>query len=166
MQSSRPEQLPDRTQGLEVHHAGTLITKASLRCRSAPLRAASSCLQILTWLDPAFQESLAIVAKESFKVYKAISEGLINLADRFFEMEYLDAQKGLEIYKEAMVANERLQVLHLDFGNPALSTAQCRPHTRVSFLQCDVPSPVLDQGPAVCIIRTGQFCPVAVRRVQ
>ena len=33
-----------------------------------------------------FQESLAIVAKESFKVYKAISEGLINLADRFFEM--------------------------------------------------------------------------------
>ena len=50
------------------------------------------------------------MAKESFKVYKAISEGLINLADRFFEMEYLDAQKGLEIYKEAMVANERLQV--------------------------------------------------------
>ncbi|KAK9841579.1 hypothetical protein WJX74_008216 [Apatococcus lobatus] len=62
--------------------------------------------------DEVVQESLAIVAKESFKVYKAISEGLINLADRFFEMEYLDAQKGLEIYKEAMVANERLQAYY------------------------------------------------------
>ena len=42
-------------------------------------------------------------------MYKAISEGLINLADRFFEMEYLDAHKGLEVYKESIVANDRLQ---------------------------------------------------------
>lgn len=55
------------------------------------------------------QQSLLTVLKESFKVYKAISEGLINLADRFFEMEYLDAHKGLEVYKESIVANERLQ---------------------------------------------------------
>ena len=48
--------------------------------------------------------------KESFKVYKAISEGLINLADHFFEMEYLEAHKGLDIYKESIAANERLQV--------------------------------------------------------
>lgn len=48
--------------------------------------------------------------KESFKIYKAISEGLINLADRFFEMDYLAAAKGLEIYKESIVASERLQV--------------------------------------------------------
>jgi len=52
---------------------------------------------------------LLTVLKESFKVYKAISEGLINLADRFFEMEYLDAHKGLEVYKESIVANDRLQ---------------------------------------------------------
>ena len=50
------------------------------------------------------------VLKESFKVYKAVSEGIINLADRFFEMEYLDAQRGLELYKESLVANDRLQV--------------------------------------------------------
>ena len=55
------------------------------------------------------QQSLLTVLKESFKIYKAISEGLINMADRFFEMEYLDAHKGLEVYKESIVANERLQ---------------------------------------------------------
>lgn len=52
-----------------------------------------------------------LVLTESFKIYKAISEGLINLADRFFEMEYLDAVKGLEVYKETLVANQRLQVM-------------------------------------------------------
>lgn len=59
--------------------------------------------------DAVVQQSLLTVLKESFKVYKAISEGLINLADRFFEMEYLDAHKGLEVYKESILANERLQ---------------------------------------------------------
>lgn len=61
------------------------------------------------------QGSLFFVLKESFKIYKAISEGLINLADKFFEMDYLSAQKGLEIYKEAIVASERLQVLNSQF---------------------------------------------------
>ena len=39
------------------------------------------------------QFSLALVVKESFKVYKAVSEGIINLADAFFEMEYYDASE-------------------------------------------------------------------------
>ena len=56
------------------------------------------------------QASLYFVLKESFKIYKAISEGLINLADKFFEMDYLAAAKGMEIYKESIVASERLQV--------------------------------------------------------
>jgi hypothetical protein len=60
--------------------------------------------------DGVVQTALMAVLKESFKVYKAISEGIINLADRFFEMEYLEAQKGLEIYKESIVDNTRLQV--------------------------------------------------------
>ena len=63
--------------------------------------------------DPVVQAALVAVLKESFKVYKAISEGIINLADRFFEMEYLEAQKGLEIYKESIVGNNRLQVVYL-----------------------------------------------------
>ena len=37
------------------------------------------------------QFALGLVVKESFKVYKAVSEGVINLADAFFEMEYHDA---------------------------------------------------------------------------
>lgn len=31
------------------------------------------------------------MVKESFKLYKAVSECVINLADAFFEMEYHDA---------------------------------------------------------------------------
>jgi len=74
--------------------------------------------------DMVVQTALLTVLKESFKVYKAISEGIINLADRFFEMEYLEAQKGLEIYKESIVDNTRLQVLPLQLlsfmeGHPA-----------------------------------------------
>ncbi len=60
--------------------------------------------------------------KESFKIYKAISEGLINLADKFFEMDYLSAQKGIEIYKEAIVSSERLQVL---LSSPVTKCSLC-----------------------------------------
>jgi hypothetical protein len=60
------------------------------------------------------QAALLLVLKESFKVYKAISEGLINLADKFFEMDYLDAQKGLEIYRQSILDSERLQVGVMD----------------------------------------------------
>ena len=42
------------------------------------------------------------------QVYRAISEGVINLADCFFDMEYLDASKGLEIYRQSIADNERL----------------------------------------------------------
>jgi hypothetical protein len=37
------------------------------------------------------QYALGLVVKESFTLYKSVSEGVINLADNFFEMEYLDA---------------------------------------------------------------------------
>lgn len=57
------------------------------------------------------QAALFYVLKESFKVYKAVSEGLINLADKFFDMDYFDAQKALEIYKESILSAERLQVI-------------------------------------------------------
>lgn len=56
------------------------------------------------------QAALFYVLKESFKVYKAISEGLINLADKFFDMDYFNAQKALDIYKESIQSAERLQV--------------------------------------------------------
>ncbi|GFQ04647.1 putative clathrin assembly protein at4g25940 [Phtheirospermum japonicum] len=47
------------------------------------------------------QYALALVVKESFKVYCAINDGIINLVDMFFEMPKHDAVKALEIYKKA-----------------------------------------------------------------
>jgi hypothetical protein len=32
-------------------------------------------------------------------VYKVVCEGVMNLADKFFEMERADAVRGLEVYK-------------------------------------------------------------------
>lgn len=52
--------------------------------------------------------SLSMVMRESFKLYKALSEGIINLADCFFTMGYLDALKGLEVYREALDSGEAL----------------------------------------------------------
>jgi hypothetical protein len=43
------------------------------------------------------------VLKESFKLYRAINDGIINLVDKFFEMQRVDASKALEIYKRAGV---------------------------------------------------------------
>ncbi|KAK9806363.1 hypothetical protein WJX72_011503 [[Myrmecia] bisecta] len=67
---------------------------------------------VMSGRDPIVQGAVLVVLKESFKMYKAISEGLINLADRFFDMEFLEAQKGLDIYKESMVASDRLQAYY------------------------------------------------------
>lgn len=58
--------------------------------------------------DPVVLYALGLVVKESFTLYKAVSEGIINLADTFFEMEYLDAVKGLELYKESVASNDAL----------------------------------------------------------
>ncbi|CAG7862084.1 unnamed protein product [Brassica rapa] len=47
------------------------------------------------------QYALALVLKESFKVYCAINDGIINLIDKFFEMPKHEAITSLEIYKRA-----------------------------------------------------------------
>ncbi|KAL5721873.1 hypothetical protein ACHQM5_005460 [Ranunculus cassubicifolius] len=47
------------------------------------------------------QYALALVLKESFKVYCAINDGIINLVDKFFEMPRHEAVKALEIYRRA-----------------------------------------------------------------
>ncbi|VAH78752.1 unnamed protein product [Triticum turgidum subsp. durum] len=47
------------------------------------------------------QYALALVLKESFKIYCAINDGIINLVDKFFEMPRHDALKALEIYRRA-----------------------------------------------------------------
>ncbi|CAA3004604.1 clathrin assembly At2g01600 [Olea europaea subsp. europaea] len=47
------------------------------------------------------QYALALVLKESFKIYCAINDGIINLVDKFFEMPRHEAVKALDIYKRA-----------------------------------------------------------------
>lgn len=74
-------------------------------------------MRISTWqtspqLTSAAQLSLLMVVKESFKLYKAVSEGVINLADTFFEMSHLDAAKGLEIYKQYIAFTDLLQTYY------------------------------------------------------
>lgn len=54
------------------------------------------------------QLALSMVASESIKVYNAISDGTINLVDKFFEMQRHDAMKALEIYRRAGQQAERL----------------------------------------------------------
>eukprot|EP00884_Botryococcus_braunii_P012856 jgi/Botrbrau1/21571/Bobra.174_2s0068.2 len=59
--------------------------------------------------DEVVQASLLLVVKEGLGLYKVISEGIINVSDKFFDMEYLDAVKGLEIYKQAVLDFSNLQ---------------------------------------------------------
>ncbi|KAK4798817.1 hypothetical protein SAY86_031143 [Trapa natans] len=45
--------------------------------------------------------ALALILKESFKIYCAINEGIIKLVDMFFDMSRHDAAKAFNIYKRA-----------------------------------------------------------------
>ncbi|XP_058113591.1 putative clathrin assembly protein At5g57200 isoform X2 [Magnolia sinica] len=47
------------------------------------------------------QYALALVLKESFKIYCSMNDGIINLVDMFFDMSRHDAVKALNIYKRA-----------------------------------------------------------------
>lgn len=47
------------------------------------------------------QLALSMVASESIKIYNAISDGTVNLVDKFFEMQRHDALKALDIYRRA-----------------------------------------------------------------
>ncbi|RLM55274.1 putative clathrin assembly protein [Panicum miliaceum] len=67
------------------------------------------------------QYALALVLKESFKIYCSINDGIINLVDMYFEMPKYDAIKALEIYKRAGQQAEKLsnfydQCKHLDLA--------------------------------------------------
>ncbi|KAE9601644.1 hypothetical protein Lal_00040676 [Lupinus albus] len=54
------------------------------------------------------QYGLALVLKESFKIYCALNDGIINLVDMFFEMPKHEAVKTLHIYKRARQQAEHL----------------------------------------------------------
>ncbi|KAL7168456.1 hypothetical protein ACSBR2_038820 [Camellia fascicularis] len=67
------------------------------------------------------QLALSMVASESIKIYSAISDGTINLVDKFFEMQRHDALKALDIYRRAGQQAEKLSEFYeicknLDIG--------------------------------------------------
>lgn len=67
------------------------------------------------------QLALTMVAGESIKVYNAISDGAVNMVDKFFEMPRHDAVRALEIYRRAGQQAERLSEFYeicksLDIG--------------------------------------------------
>ncbi|KAJ0984761.1 hypothetical protein J5N97_003117 [Dioscorea zingiberensis] len=47
------------------------------------------------------QLALSMVAGESIKIYNAMSDGTVNMVDKFFEMQRHDAVKALDIYRRA-----------------------------------------------------------------
>ncbi|CAL9117624.1 unnamed protein product [Musa textilis] len=52
--------------------------------------------------------ALSMVAGESIKIYNSISDGIINMVDKFFEMQRHDALRALDIYRRAGHQAERL----------------------------------------------------------
>ncbi|KAI4380468.1 hypothetical protein MLD38_006655 [Melastoma candidum] len=54
------------------------------------------------------QLALSMVASESVKIYQAINDGIVNLVDKFFEMQRQDAMKAFDIYRRAGQQAERL----------------------------------------------------------
>lgn len=54
------------------------------------------------------QYALTLVLKESFKIYCALNDGIINLVDVFFGMPKYDAVRALHIYKRAGQQAENL----------------------------------------------------------
>ncbi|XP_059636224.1 putative clathrin assembly protein At5g35200 [Cornus florida] len=67
------------------------------------------------------QYAFAIVAAESVRIYVSITDGTLNLVDKFFEMQRHDAVRALSIYRRAALQAERLSEFFelcrsLDFG--------------------------------------------------
>ncbi|KAB2600320.1 clathrin assembly protein [Pyrus ussuriensis x Pyrus communis] len=64
--------------------------------------------EVGTLYNVLIQYALSMVAGESAKLYAAINGGIVNLLDKFFEMQRDDAVKALEIYKKSGSQEERL----------------------------------------------------------
>lgn len=67
--------------------------------------------------DPVVIPGALWVLKESRAIYKCISEGVMNLADKFFEMDRADALRGLESYREVALLNDKLNAYYAVMQN-------------------------------------------------
>uniref|UniRef100_A0A7S0S7P1 ENTH domain-containing protein n=1 Tax=Chlamydomonas leiostraca TaxID=1034604 RepID=A0A7S0S7P1_9CHLO len=62
-------------------------------------------------------QSCGMVLREVRATYRAVCEGVINLADKFFEMERADALRGLDMYRDNVALNERLNTFFSAINN-------------------------------------------------
>ncbi|CAL5392948.1 unnamed protein product [Camellia sinensis] len=63
------------------------------------------------------------VASESIKIYNAISDGVVNLVDKFFEMQRHDALKALDIYQRSGKQSLVLIMEHLFEDQPTIENS-------------------------------------------
>ncbi|XP_047337546.1 putative clathrin assembly protein At5g35200 [Impatiens glandulifera] len=103
------------------------------------------------------QLALSLVASESMKIYQAISDGTVNLVDKFFEMQRHDALKALDIYRRAGQQAERLSEFYevcknLDIGRGEKFITIEQPP--VSFLQAM--EEYVSEAPRISTVRKDQ----------
>ncbi|XP_044951994.1 putative clathrin assembly protein At5g35200 [Hordeum vulgare subsp. vulgare] len=84
------------------------------------------------------QHALAMVATESIRIQTAINDGILNLVDKFFDMQRDDAIRALDIYKKALKQAGQLsgfyetcRTIHIGRGEKLLTIEQ----PPASFLQ-------------------------------
>ncbi|KAK6147437.1 hypothetical protein DH2020_018349 [Rehmannia glutinosa] len=104
-----------REELLQYSHRGKLFQISNFKDDSSPLATGIATASIPSDLLPGaacinflIQYALALVLKESFKIYCSINDGIINLVDMFFEMPKHDAVRALNIYKKAGKQAEHL----------------------------------------------------------
>jgi hypothetical protein len=97
------------------------------------------------------QYALALVLKESFKIYCAINDGIINVIDKFFEMARHEAVKSLEIYRRA--------------GQQAVSLSGFYEVCKGLALARNFTFPVLKEPPAMFILTMEEYIRDAPRMV-
>merc|ERR1719160_1716015 len=90
------------------------------------------------------------VIQDTFKLYRAVNDGVVNMLDKFFSMERMDAQRSFAIYKTSLQHTESLMQLYaraktLDFAN-------------------SIEFPVLDQPPSSLLQSMQEYCNEVARK--
>lgn len=86
------------------------------------------------------QYALSILAGECVKLYGAITNGILNLVDKYFEMQKHDAVRALEIYQKAGNQAEKLSEFFeicrgLDFGRVQFVKIEQPPATFMTAME-------------------------------
>uniref|UniRef100_A0A453T1V5 ENTH domain-containing protein n=1 Tax=Aegilops tauschii subsp. strangulata TaxID=200361 RepID=A0A453T1V5_AEGTS len=119
---------------LSYSYRGNILQLPNFRDDSSPLDERVECFRVLKYdveadrlvklpqasgkpegtacTNHLIQYALALVLKESFKIYCSINDGIINLVDMYFDMAKMDAIKALEIYKRAGQQAEKLSAYY------------------------------------------------------